>query len=166
MKELKFEKQDSVYEFCQRYYDNNFYKDSQSRQHVMQFQNRYLVAGTHSDILNAISDCMDNMAEAPCDFIIYRAGTMKYRTERPYIGASFLRSTATRYSNGFGNIHKIVVRKGAKLIPMISVNLFLDKEYLDKDTMEHIRPYGDPECDIILDASRLRWCGAYYEYIQ
>ena len=163
---LDFSNSDSVREFCNKYYvslDN--VRDAESRKKIMQFQNRPIIRGKDDSIISEINSCIGKIAPAPCDFVIYRSGSMKKRSNRPYVGATFLKNVAKRYNrHAFLQTHKIVVRKGAKLIPMLAINLPLSISLLDDERMEFIKAYDDPDCDIILDSSRIKWCGSYYEY--
>lgn len=71
---------------------------------------------------------------------------------RPYLSATFSKSIAVnRFSNTLGtNIHKIVLKKGSKIIPLRILN-----------------PDGlDSEDELIIDQSKLRYHLTHYNYLK
>lgn len=118
---------------------------------IMSIQNHGLRRGiTYDDeCILAIKKNWIHCPKVPFDIVVYRSGKMKY-SDRPYLSASFLKRIARdRFSKFKGlNTHKIIIKKGAKIIPLCALN----------------PGYGDPEAELIIDARRLKRKFRYYQY--
>ena len=105
---------------------------------------------TDKDIIKTIDDNICFFPEVPNDIIVYRGGKMKIKN-RPYLSGTFLYDVGFNYSNGnIKNLHKIIVKKGARIIPLYPFNKLYN--------------FADPEMEIILDSSRLTKKLNYYIY--
>lgn len=118
---------------------------------IATIQSHGLVLGAEYDdeCIDAIRRNMINCPELLEDIIVYRGGKMNYNN-RPYLSASFLKCIAKeKFANGSEfKTHKIILKKGSKIIPLCAINSW----------------HGDPEAELILDASCLRKHFGYYEY--
>lgn len=102
------------------------------------------------ECIEAIERAMDKSPELSEEIIVYRAGKMKDKFQ-PYLSASFCKSVAKdKFANGKEtNTHKIILRKGSKIIPLCVINT----------------DHRDPEAELIIDVSCLKRRLGYYEYI-
>ncbi len=87
----------------------------------------------------AIGKYMPQMPVLPFDCVFYRGGGIPDARLRPFVSASALRSVA----EDFGRPCAIIARAGTKLIPCLALN-------------EISIHSGDPECEVILDTSRIK----------
>ena len=85
----------------------------------------------------------------PFDIIVYRGGKIKEQ-DRPFLSASFYKSKAIEFArNKRLNLHSIIVRKGARIIP--SLYLWYPGSFSEKE--------------VVLDVSRFHMRIGYYDYI-
>lgn len=104
-----------------------------------------------TEAIASIEKAMKLVPGLPIEITVYRAGKMKIQ-DRPYLSATFSKSIAiNRFSNTLGtNIHKIVLKKGSKIIPLCILNT---------DGL-------DPEDELIIAQSKLQYHLTHYNYVK
>ena len=145
----EFSDYDEAENFCKEFYC----KDTKSLDRVivanmMTIQSHGLSLPRDEKAIIAIETVIDTFPSTPFDIIVYRGGDLFF-SNRPYLSASFLKKVAFQFSqNNFNNLHKIVIKKGTKIIPLYALN--------------QLNNIADPEMEIIFDARKLRKVGDYY----
>lgn len=151
MNEINFNSYFDAQKFCLSVYLNHVKNlDKSTIIKIMSIQSHGLKIDTDKDIIKTIDDNICFFPEVPNDIIVYRGGKMKIKN-RPYLSGTFLYDVGFNYSNGnIKNMHKIIVKKGARIIPLYPFNKLYN--------------FADPEMEIILDSSRLTKKLNYYIY--
>lgn len=117
---------------------------------IMSIESHGLSAKRDEEIIETIKICIHEFPEVPYDIIIYRGGNMKEK-DRPYLSGTFIESIGQQFADGNPKkLHKIVVKKGAKIIPLFPINQLFN--------------IGDPEMEIILETTKLKKHLNYYCY--
>lgn len=106
---------------------------------------------TDDESIGAIEDAMKIVPGLPRDLIVYRVGKMKIK-DRPYLSATYSKDIAVEQiaDGDKSKLHKIVLRKGCKIIPL---------RILNEDGY-------DGEKEIIINQSKLKYRLTHYEYVE
>lgn len=109
----------------------------------MQGAGRRINEITDKPIIEAYKEAM---LTTPCvedDIVVYRGGSMDdFSDERPFLAASFIKSTAEKYAEG-AKLFKIIIMKGAPIIPTCGMG----------EEVKGCRP----EEEVELETKRLKW---------
>ena len=112
-------------------------------------QSHQLYEGNSYDdtCIAAIRQLFDQITPVTCDLVVWRAGDMRCK-HRPFVSATFIKEVAEYYANIENKVHKIIVKKGSKIFPLL---------LLGKD-------YGEKEAEVIIETARLKRKFGYYTY--
>ncbi len=147
----KFSTIQEAQEFCMKiYFDHVKAVDEITCLKIMAIQSHGLRLPDDEEEIKAIEMNIDRFPEIPYDIIIYRGGCMKEKN-RPYLSGAFLENMAMKFAvDAAKDLYKIVVKKGAKIIPLFPIN--------------QICNIGDPEMEIVFDSEKAIKHWKYYEY--
>lgn len=163
-----FKSDKEAQDFCMKiYYPYAKRLDDIDLTFMMNIQSHSLSYNDPTDrkCIDAIKRAMEQFPGLPYDIILYRAGFMKF-PDRLYLSSTFMENIAleTFANNDSSLVHKIVARKGAKIIPSYALNHVHDSDPENNSGFETITGTGDTEMEVIIDASKLKKHGKYYIY--
>ena len=119
--------------------------------HLLCIQSHGLKKDTWFDnpIIDMYYEELPKFPPVPFDIIVFRGGDIQI-PNRPFLSASFFRKTALKKfaHNEKTNFHKIIVRKGACIVPSLYMAM----------------PASFTEQEVVLDVSKLHKKICYYEY--
>lgn len=118
---------------------------------LISIQSHGLKRGTNFDdsVIQTYETEILRVPPVPFDVVVFRGGQMKVQ-DRPFLSASFYKNKALNFvGNKRFNLHTIIIRKGAKIIP--SLYLWYPGSFSEKE--------------VVLDVSHFHMRIGYYEYI-
>ena len=125
--------------FCELYYSDYVKRlDDALIRKIMRIESAGRNCMYDGEVIDAIKRALKMFPSIPFDIIVYRGGDL-WISDRPFLSGSFLKDIAVGFAKGDeSDLHRILLRKGAKIIPIYSLNHLVIN-------------HGDPEMELILD---------------